>query len=245
MKALDQPRGHDPDHALVPVLAREHVPAASSLALGKRVDERCGLAQDSVLDRLPVAVQPSSSPARRLASSSSSVSMSSSAMSGRQRRPAALILGARAESDRPRVDGGVHTRAPHERLERPAACRRAQPGRRERTVLVHERDDVGDRRERDEVEVALESPDRRREGLVELAHDAGAAELGKRVRRRPGRNDRTVRQRFARAMVVGDDDLEAQALRLRHLDRGDAAADGEHESVPSSASFARVSLETP
>ena len=34
-------------------------------------------------------------------------------------------------------------------------------------------------------------------------------------------------------MVVGDDDLEAQALRLRHLlDRGDAAVDGEHEPGP-------------
>ena len=60
------------------------------------------------------------------------------------------------KADGARVDGRrVDARAAHERLQPRAACRgeSLQPGRGERAVLVDERDDVRDRRQRDEIEV--------------------------------------------------------------------------------------------
>src|SRR5207237_7086275 len=55
--ALDKPRRHDADHALVPVLAPEHVAAPALLRLGPFLDllDRC--AADAVFDRLTIAVQ--------------------------------------------------------------------------------------------------------------------------------------------------------------------------------------------
>ena len=57
LEALDEPRSDDPDHALVPVLAREDVGAAAALALRKRVDTRNRFTEDPVLDRLSIAIQ--------------------------------------------------------------------------------------------------------------------------------------------------------------------------------------------
>ena len=69
-----------------------------------------------------------------------------------------------------------------------------QPEQRERAVLVDERDDVGDGRERDDVEVALEKRMRRAEQrLGELPDDARAAETGERVVALQGRDDRARR----------------------------------------------------
>ena len=58
---------------------------------------------------------------------------------------------------------GVDAAGAHERPQAGLVRPREPPHARghERAVLVHERDDVGDRRERDEVEVALERPPRR------------------------------------------------------------------------------------
>ena len=57
VEALDEARGDDPDHALVPVLARDDVAAPAALRLGPRLDLGDRLAQDPVLDRLALAVQ--------------------------------------------------------------------------------------------------------------------------------------------------------------------------------------------
>ena len=91
------------------------------------------------------------------------------------------MRGAEPEAACPRVDGRrIDAGSAHERLQ-PRLLRareRAQAGDRERAVLVDERHDVGDRRERDEVEVPLR--DLRvdaEERLAELVDDAGAAEL--------------------------------------------------------------------
>ena len=125
------------------------------------------------------------------------------------------------EADGAGVDGGrVDAGALHERAQ-PGLRRareRAEPGDGERAVLVDERDDVGDRREGDEVEVTpgdlgVDAEER----LAELVDDAGAAELGERVLGGPGGDDRAVGQRLARPVMVGDDDVEAPRLRLRDL----------------------------
>ena len=57
VEALDETGRHDPDHALVPVLAPDHVAAATLLGLRPRLDFGDCRSQDPVLDRLPVLVQ--------------------------------------------------------------------------------------------------------------------------------------------------------------------------------------------
>ena len=54
---LDEPRGDDADHALVPALAGDDVAAAAAARLRPRLDLVDRLAQDALLDRLPLAVQ--------------------------------------------------------------------------------------------------------------------------------------------------------------------------------------------
>ena len=198
VEALDEARRDDPDHALVPVLAPDHVAAPALLGLGPRLDFGNRRAQDPVLDRLPVLVQElelTGEPLRLLDI-------------GRQQQlerrvgapePAGGVDPRREpEPDGRGVDGrGIDPRVLHQRLEAGPlrAGERAQAGDRERAVLVEQRDDVGDRRERDEVEVRRDVDAQR---LRELADDPGTAKLRERIVRRPGRDDRAVRQRRRR-----------------------------------------------
>ena len=141
------------------------------------------------------------------------------------------------EADRAGVEGcRVDARDLHQRpqagLLRPRE--RPQPGDREPPVLVDERDDVGDRRDRDEIEVPLQ---RLRAGaeqrLAELVDDAGAAELPERIRRLAVRADqRAVGQVLPGPVMVGDDDLEpAGPCGGDLVDRGDAAVDRQDEAA--------------
>src|SRR5919202_6496093 len=57
VEPLYEPRGDDPDHALVPPLVREHVAAVGPASLRPGLDLRERLAEDALLDRLPLAVQ--------------------------------------------------------------------------------------------------------------------------------------------------------------------------------------------
>ena len=128
---------------------------------------------------------------------------------------------------------GIDAGGAHQRLQ-PGLLRareRAQAGDRERAVLVDERHDVGDRRERDEVEMPLRDLGvDAEERLAELVDDAGAAELRERIVGRPRRDDRAVGQRLAGPVMVGDDHVEPARARLGDLGDGrDAAVDGEHE----------------
>ena len=199
VEALDEARRNDPDHALVPVLAPDHVAAAALLRLGPRLDLGDRRSQDPVLDRLPVLVQQlelAGEPLRLLGV-------------GRQQQlergvgapePAGGVDPRREpEPDGRSVDGGgVDPRVLHQRL-KPRPLRpgeRAQPGDRERAVLVEQRHDVGDRRERDQVEIRRDIDAER---LRELADDTGAAELRERIVRRARRDDRAVRQAWRQA----------------------------------------------
>ena len=57
VEPLDEPRGDDPDHTLVPALVPEDVAAPRALDGRQRVDARRRLAEDPLLDALPLAVQ--------------------------------------------------------------------------------------------------------------------------------------------------------------------------------------------
>ena len=224
MVALDEARGDDADHALVPVRAGDGVRAPGSLLGRPGLDLGDGLAQDPALDRLALAVQlfervgePAGLRLVLCEQQLERFARVPEASGGVQARREAEPDGAGVDSGR--VDAG----ALHERAQPGlrGARERAEPGDRERPVLVDERDDVGDRREGDEVEVAtrdlgVDAEQR----LAELVDDAGAAELGERVRGRTGGDDRAVGQRLARPVMVGDDDVEtALPLPRRPLPR--------------------------
>ena len=104
-----------------------------------------------------------------------------------------------------------------------------KPDERERTVLVDERDDVGDGGERNDVEVPLEEwMARAEQRLRQLPDDTGAAEPGEGILALERGDDGAVREGLAGPVVIGDDDVEPQPPRLGDLlDRGDAAVDRE------------------
>ncbi len=114
---------------------------------------------------------------------------------------------------------------------------RAQAAAHERAVLADQRDDIGDRRERDQIELAAQlarvAPERRVQRLCELVCDGRRAQLGARIATQRRVHDRRRRQRAVRArrVVVGDDHLDPERLRPRdRRDRGDRAVDG-HEQA--------------
>ncbi len=230
VEAFDEPRGHDADHSLVPGLSGENVCTAPPVGLRPLLDLGDRLPQDPLLDLLALAVQllePGREPPRLVA-----VVREQEVERGPwvSEPPGGVDPRGEPERDGTRVDDRrVDVRRPHQRLQagllRPRE--RPQAGARERTVLVEQRHDVGDRRERDEVEVPV---DVRTESAEQLVRDARAAELGEWVARRAGGDDRAVRQRVGRPVVVGHDHVEPELLRACDLlDRSDSAVDRDHE----------------
>ena len=145
VEALDEPRRHDPDHALVPALVGQDVAAPALLRLRPFLDLGQRLAQDPVLDALPLAVEL----LELVSQFPGLVSVLGEQELERRTRPAEAPRGVDArrepEPDRALVDprgidaGGLHQR-PEPRLLR--TRKRAQARERERPVLVDERDDV-------------------------------------------------------------------------------------------------------
>ena len=232
--ALDEPRGDDPDHALVPVGAGDGVGMPGALLGRPGLDLGHGLAEDPALDGLALPVQlleRGGEPARlRLV-------LGEEQLERLPRVPEAsgsVQAGREPEADGPGVDRRrIDSRALHERAQTGlrGARKGAQPRDGKRSVLVDERDDVGDRRERDEVEMTPRNLGVEAEqGLAQLVDDSGSAELRERVLGRASGDDRTVGQRLARPVMVGDDDVEPAFSRLGDLgDRRDPAVDGEDE----------------
>ena len=234
MEALDETGRDDPDHAFVPGLVGEDVAAAALFRLRPLVDLLERLADDPVLDSLPLAVQLLEL-VRKLAGLVLVLGQQQLERCARAAEPSRRVDPRREpEPDGALVDSGrVDTRNFHQRPE-PRLLRAregAEAGERERAVLVDERDDVGDRRERDQVEVARQrlvaGAEQR---LSELVDDARAAELGERIVGRPCGDDGAVRERLAGPVMVRDDDLEPALACLGDLlDRGHAAVDREDE----------------
>ena len=204
VEPLDEPRGDDPDHALVPALVPEDV-AAPRAGVCSGHDSTVATASRRMRSSTPCRSRFSSSsvPASSRASRASSVSSSSSARSGRPSLPAALIRGASRNptavaSTVAGIDARGRASAPEARV---GSSARARGARRQRARGSRRR--AGRRRR--------SSPARRGRGCVrgrvvvseqrtgERVDDARAAELDARIVRRPRRDDRAVRQRLARA----------------------------------------------
>jgi hypothetical protein len=234
--ALDEPRGDDPDHPRVPVLAGEHVRGL----VGVRGERGLGREGDPHLGVLALLVE--------------QVELTGyfacPRVVGREQQ---LERGVRAPHPPGRVDARAEAEPEPARVEC-ARVARGDPhqgaqarlaGARDRlqsladdaAVLADERHDVADRREGDEVEVLLGvlrgGTSCGGQRLRELVRDAGRAQVGERVATERRVHDRAVRQRLARAVVVGDDDLYAERARVRDLlDRGDAAVDRDEQLGP-------------
>ena len=121
----------------------------------------------------------------------------------------------------------ISARKPGRRV-RPRA---RSPARDEPAVLVDERDDIGDRGEADEVELAAqELRVGAQQRLAELVDDAGSAQPGEGIVGGARRHDRAVGKALSRAVMVGDDHVQPELLGLGHLaGGGDAAVDRQHE----------------
>ena len=107
---------------------------------------------------------------------------------------------------------------------------------RQHAILAHQRDHVGDRADRDHVEVAPgpfepAPPAQQRLDHLERHADAGQG-LERVAATHPVRVDHRDRagQHLGRLVVVGDHDVDAECRGARHrLDGGDAAIDGDDQ----------------
>ena len=143
----------------VPALAGEHQPGGiAELQRAARRGTRSAAASTSRSTSRRSWLARSSSAAISSARASSAVSISSTPASARYRRPAALIRGPsrKARSPSSRRSGRsapprISARSPGRRAWRATSRPRAH----ERAVLASQRDEVGDRGQRDEVEVGL------------------------------------------------------------------------------------------
>jgi hypothetical protein len=109
------------------------------------------------------------------------------------------------------------------------ARERTQSRERERAVFVDERNNVGDRRQADQIQMPFEIDAER---LRQLVDDPRAAELGERILGRPRCDDRAVGKHLSRTVVVGDDDVETERPRARDLVQcRDPAVDRQDEAA--------------
>ena len=141
----------------MPVLAPDDVAAATSSCLGPLFDLCDRRPQDLVLDRLTVAIQ-ILEPVGEAPCLLDLIRHEEFQCGARMAEPARSVdAGRQPEADLPSVDGGrIDVRNLHQRAQSRLLCprQRSQSRDRQRAVLAHQRHDVGDRRERNEIEVA-------------------------------------------------------------------------------------------
>src|SRR6266542_3376560 len=198
------------------------MPAA--LVLGPRLDLLDRRAQDPVLDGLPLAVHVLETKGETLCLRRVVRQQQLERLARMTETPRGVDTRREAEADGAFVDrGGIDACDLHQGAQ-PGLLRareRAKTGAREGAVLVDQRHDVGDRRESDQVLVLR---DGLAERLGELRHDAGAAELGKRVLGRTRGDHWAVRELVARPVVVGEDETAAVVREAVERLAGEAVA---------------------
>ena len=181
---------------------------------------------DPLLDRPALGVDARRArPRSRRRALGSSVSSSSRPASARRSRPAALIRGASRKPSVPASSAlGSASADGHQRPQARScgARQRRQPLAHEPAVLARERHQIGDRRQRHELEVLLGG--RRAQRLGELERHAGPAQLGARIAAHAGW---TIGHSGSRPSARGawwsrDDHVEPRRARRGDLlDRGD------------------------
>ena len=244
--ALDEARGDDADHALVPALSRGHENVVAALECPAARDlRRCG-AQDRVLDPLALAVAGLELLGQRLGFGARRREQEVERES-RVTKPARRVdARCQAEAEVGRTHASrVDTGARHQRAEAGAVGlgEASQAAPHQRAVLVGERDDVGDRRQRHQIGELVQcgrqhgrvaAVPARPQRLGELEHDACAAQVGEWIGRSRGGargHDRGIGQHVPRAVMVGHDDVESElAGASDRFGSGDAAVDRDQQA---------------
>ena len=156
VEPLDEPGRDDADHTLMPVLAPDDVSPAPALRLRPRLDLAHGVAEDLPLDGLALAVERFQLPGEPVGFLGVVRQEQLESRPRVAQAPRGIDPRRKPETHGTGIDRGrVDRRAAHQRLKsRLAGARQAtQAGRGEPTVLVDERNDVGDRCEPDEIEI--------------------------------------------------------------------------------------------
>ena len=209
--------------------------------LGLRLDRARCRAQNLIFDPLAFAValldlvgkRLRLTPIRREDQLQRELGMAEPAGGVDARRQAKAEIG---RADARRIDAGRdHQRAQARAI---AASEAAHASSHERAVLIDQRHDIGDRRQRDEIEQLLElerhvgrvaAMAARPERLRQLERDARAAQLGERIAlgvRPAGSDDRRGGKLIGSPVVVGDHDRDAPlSCAIDGIDGRDAAVD--------------------
>ena len=234
--ALGDPGGDDPDDPGVPALAGEHV----GRLLAELAHLRLGLEEDARLGEAPLGVGVVELVGDRGGALGIVGEHELEPGVGAVQAPGGVDPRGQAKADRarverPRVDLGHAQQRPDPGLGR--RRQRVQALAHEAAVLVAQRDAVGHGGQGDEVQVLVGprriAPGARQQRGRELVGDAGGAQVGAWVAADGGMHDRGIGQRpvGARAVMVGDDDVQAEGTGLRDLvDRGDGAVGGEQQA---------------
>ena len=236
MMTFDDPRGDDPDHARVPVRTGQHV-GAPARPLGLELAHLgLGLPLDALLDGTALGVdlvelRRDRLGAHRVLAEHQLHPGIGAGQPARRVDPRRQAEAERARVQRARVGPGDRDQRPH------AGSRgdrhRPQPVADEPTVLTGQRDEVGDGRQRDELEIVLGGRGAERER--ELVRDTRAAQVRARVPADRGVHDRAVRQPSVgpRRVMVGDHDVDPGGPGGGDLlDRGDRAVDRDQQLGP-------------
>ncbi len=226
--ALDDPRGHDPDHPGVPALGSQHV----GVALPQLGHLGLGLPGRPFFDGPALGVQPVElagdllGPIRVRAEQQ----LDTRVGPGQPARGVDSRSQPKAEAARVEV-AGIATRHGHQgpQARLLGVSQRPQAGSDQTPVLATERDQVGHRGQRHQVQVRFGAGRAERGG--QLVGHAGAAQVRAGIAADLGMDDRAAGQLPVGPgpMVVGHDHLQAGPPGLGHLlHGGDPAVDGDH-----------------
>ncbi len=230
--SLRDPRGDDPDHAGMPAVRGEHVCAPRACLR----DLSLGLPRRSLLERAALGVDQVELGGDLARSLRIVGQQQLECRIGPPQPPGGVDPRSEAEAERAGIERARV--GPADRDQRPQAGpggvrQRREPLAHEPPVLVDQRHQVGDRRERDQLDVL--GGGRRPERLRELVGDRRAAQPVERIAADSGMDDRAVGQPAVGAgrMVVGDDHIDAGGARGGDLvDGGDRTVDGHDQSGP-------------
>ena len=195
--ALAQARGHDSDHARVPVVGRQHIRPA----LAQSRDLRFGALAYAPLDQPALAVV-AVELLRHLQRAAVAVGGHQlEARVGATQPPRGVQARRKCEGERARGEpGGIDSRCGHQRPQPRLARARenVQATPHERAVLTRERHHVGDGRQRDEVQVALQrsgvAAGRPPHGGGELVSHRRGAQVAAGIATQSGMHKRGARQ---------------------------------------------------
>ena len=203
--AFGQARGDDADHARVPALGGEHVRSAITEGRDLLLGRKANLALDEpALAVGPVELFGDLRGAGALLGEDQLQARVGAVHAAGRVQARAQREGDRSLVEHARIDARDRHQGAQAGLARPRE--RSQPASREAAVLSAQRDDIGDRRKGDEVEILLRlllwPAARLKDGRGQLVGDGRRTQLGARIAANRGMDDRHIREGAIRARGV-------------------------------------------